>query len=103
MKNPDLHLDLSKINYKKVPRFIGRYVGFAVGIILLSLLGYTGYQISRVLSVTPDEGYVAEEIKKTDAKRIKLDTKTLEAVRSLNHINVAPDTSNPGKGDPFTP
>lgn len=104
MKNPELHMpDLKRLNLRGIPRFFNKYANFMFGIVVFSLLGYTAFQISQISTVAPDAAYVEDEIKKSDAKRIKLDTKTLDAVRVLNQLEIKPDTANPGKPDPFTP
>lgn len=85
----------------KVLPYIIKYKALLVLVAVLSVCGYTAYQISAVVAVTSDPQTVAEEQDKVDATRIKFDTQTIDAIVKQNQVNVAPDLTKLGTSNPF--
>lgn len=90
-----------KTDLNKILPMLLRYKALLTTAAILAICGYTGYQISVVVAVTPDAKTIEEEQAKVDAAKIKFDTKTISAIVSQNRVEVAPDISGIGNSNPF--
>ncbi len=83
-------------------KLIARYYRVVIGFAVLVLVGFTGYQLSRVVAVQPDAAYltIQEQTVRTPSLR---SSKTV--LLQLQKLQSAGSTTNPvtvGKQDPFS-
>jgi hypothetical protein len=96
MKNMKLNLDL-----KNILTVVSRYKRIVITLVIIGLMGYTGYQISRITSVQPDAAYLETRRAEAKAVSLKINKATQDKLRGLQS---AGDTSVPtvsGKSNPF--
>ena len=96
--NTNISLNLNKT---AIIALLMRLRTLLVSIAVISLAGYTLYQISLITAISPDPDTLNEERAKVDAARIKFDTATIQAIGKQNQVSPRPDLSNIGKTDPF--
>ena len=97
----NMNISLSNLDPKILLPAIKRISGPLVTLLIIGLVGYTAYQISRITSVQPDAAYMEANRKdhKTTSLRINQET-----MRQLESLKAAGDTTVPvvtGKDDPF--
>lgn len=98
--NMNLSMNLSLDPKQLMPVFRGAIRPLTI-MVALGLIGYTGYQISRVTSIQPDIAYMETNRQNHKTPSLKINQDTL---RQLKSLVPAGDTSIPveaGKNDPF--
>lgn len=95
-------ITIADLNPKKLLPILLRYKTLLVTLVVVSLLGFTAYQISQITSVEPDPAYLQAKEKESKATSLRIDKKTLEAVTQLSPNGAAPAPVNVGKSNPFS-
>ena len=96
-----MNISLSNLDPKMMLPALKRISGPAITLVIVILVGYTAYQISRITSVQPDVAYM--ELNKKDHKTPSLKINQ-ETMKQLKALAPAGDTNVPvvtGKDDPF--
>src|SRR5690348_914491 len=102
--NMNMKLSLSPSGLlQKIATFLARYRGFIVAVVVLAMLGYAGFLISRLVSLQPDQAYLADQRQQLDKSKIRFDKATITTINGLNQVNPQVDLSNVGKANPFAP
>lgn len=68
---------------------------------IIAICGWTAYQISLVVAITPDAATIAAARKNLSDTNIRFDSKTIQAITKQSAVSVAPNLSNIGTTDPF--
>ena len=76
---------------------------FILTLTVLSTIGYTAYQVSRVVNLEADQASIEAEQEKLRASRVRFDKATIEELNSRSSTPKQPNLSNLGKADPFSP
>lgn len=98
--NNNIHL--SDLNPKKLLAVLLRHKNFLTTLAVLSLFGFTGYQISQITAVEPDSAYMTIKEKETKTTNLKVNK---DAVDQITNLKPSGDTSIPvnvGKANPFS-
>lgn len=95
-------ITIADLNPKKLLPMLLRYKTLIVTLVVVSLLGFTAYQISQITSVEPDPAYLRAKEKDSKATSLRIDKKTLEAVTQLSPNGPTPAPVNVGKSNPFS-
>ncbi len=92
----------SSIDIKQLQYAFSRHRGSLAFAIVMALVAYTGWQVSQMTAVQPDQAYI-------EAQTAQLKTTTLRpnkvTIQKLKELQPAGDTSVPvsiGKQNPFT-
>lgn len=96
-----MNISLSNLDPKMMLPALKRISGPLVTLIILVLIGYTAYQISRITTVQPDAAYLEANRKEHKTTNLRINQETLKQLESLE---AAGDTVVPvvtGKDDPF--
>lgn len=89
------------IKLKPVLLILNKYKNLFVTVAVLGICGYTAYQISLVVAVTPNAAAVEAERAKVDTSNLKFDTKTIDSITKQHQINVSTNLSGIGTSNPF--
>ncbi|HSX14856.1 MAG TPA: hypothetical protein VLE72_03025 [Candidatus Saccharimonadales bacterium] len=96
-----------KINFKAVIKKVSaialKFKGLFIVAAVIVLVGYAGLLISRLVSLEPDQAYLADQRAKLDQTKINFDKKTIDTINHLQQLNPPIDLTNIGKSDPFSP
>jgi hypothetical protein len=98
----NLNGSISNINPKAILGIAARYRNLVVILIIAGLLGYTGYQISRITSIQADPAYMAAQKGKDKVTSLKINKSILEQLQKLRPAGTSSAPVNVGKQDPFT-
>ncbi len=90
------------LNLASLPLLLAKYQVFLALLVCTATVGFTAFQISIVLSATPDQEYIAAQKEQQEKIRIKNDTKTLKALRQLKAAGNTTPSLETGKSDPFS-
>lgn len=96
-----MNISLSNLDPKMMLPALKRISGPAVTLVIVVLVGYTAYQISRVTTVQPDVVYMEANKNNHKTTSLKINQETMKQLKSLAP---AGDTNVPvvtGKDDPF--
>lgn len=98
-----LNANLSDINPRELARSVLRYRGTFITLLIIGLLGYAGYQISRITGVQPDQAYLAQQQKNhRTAAKLKVNKDVITGLKQLQSSGDTTVPINPGKHDPFS-
>lgn len=97
-----INADISSINPKQLLIAAQHYTGLAVSVAILGLVGFTGYQASRVFSVPVNEAYLHEHEADSKTANLKLKPDTLNQLRQLHDPGSKPPSVPVGKRSPFS-
>ncbi len=99
--NLNMNISLSSLDPKLLLPALKRISGPAVTLVIILLVGYTAYQVSRITSVQADVAYMEANKKNHKTPSLKINQETMKQLKSLAP---AGDTNVPvvtGKDDPF--
>lgn len=95
-------ITISDLNPKKLIPLAGRYKTLLTTLVVVGLIGFTGYQISQITSVEPDAAYLQAKEKESKTASLRIDKKTLDQVNQLDSSASTPAPANVGKSNPFS-
>lgn len=98
--NNSIHL--SDLDPRKLLNLLVRHKSFITTLVVLSLFGFTGYQVSQITAIEPDAAYMSLKEKENKTTSLRVNKEALDQI-----INLKPsgDTSIPvnvGKSNPFS-
>lgn len=96
-----MNISLSSFDPKTLLPAVKRVIGPAITLVIVALVGYTAYQISRITTVQPDTAYMEANKKSHKTPSLKINQETM---KQLKNLTPAGDTTVPvvtGKDDPF--
>lgn len=93
---------LSSINPKQILAVVAKYRLLITIIVITGLVGYTGFQISRIFAIQPDQAYVASQKEKAKATSLRVNKKTIQELQALQSAGDTSISVTPGKNDPFS-
>ncbi|HVE81140.1 MAG TPA: hypothetical protein VNA68_03340 [Candidatus Dormibacteraeota bacterium] len=73
-----------------------------IAISIGSILIYTLYQISLITTIGPDQAYLEKQKENIKTTQLKVDQKTIEAIRNLVPARESDLSPTGGKSDPFS-
>jgi hypothetical protein len=91
-----------KFNPAAVGRYLARHQRFWSILIVLGLLGFTGYQISRIFGVQPDQIYLSQQQSSAKVPSLRISKSTLSQLKALQPAGDISIPLNVGKQDPFS-
>lgn len=71
-------------------------------VVAVGLIGYTGYQISQITAVGPDEAYLTQATAKQKVPNLKSNKDTVQQLKTLHSAGDTSIPINPGKHNPFS-
>ncbi len=95
-----MNLKLSKSILAIVTR-LSKFRSFAILLAMLAIVGYTGYQISVAVSVTPTVESLAAAKQKLNPTAVKFDMRTIDSITQHAAVKVSPDLGGLGTSNPF--
>src|SRR4051812_23017044 len=93
-------ISLGDLNFKKLLPLLARYQKGIVSLVLLALIGYTGYQLSRVMSVPPAPAYAVNPATKLPS--LKFQPTLIKRLQALQNPGGSDNAVPIGKTDPFS-
>jgi hypothetical protein len=75
--------------------------GFVVVLAIITIVGYTAYQISIAVSVTTTEASIEDAKEMLNPAAVKFDMTTINSISRHTTINVSPDLNGLGTANPF--
>lgn len=99
--NLNMNLSLSSFDPKLLLPALKRISGPAVTLVIVLLVGYTAYQISRITSVQPDVAYMEANKKDHKTPSLKINQETMKQLKSLTPAGDVTVPVVTGKDDPF--
>lgn len=97
-----IKLDSNKLFNSAITRVL-KVRGFLIVVVVVGLLGYGGYIVSRIVALQPDPAYLATQRQALGSTKINFDKSTIDTINNLVQINTKTDLTNIGKTDPFSP
>jgi hypothetical protein len=91
-----------KLTPASLVRYLARHQRFLATLIILGLLGFTGYQISRIFGVQPDQAYLTEQQAKSKVPSLRINKATLSGLQSLQSAGSTNIPLSIGKQNPFS-
>ena len=88
------------LNLKQITDIIIAKRGMLIFLLVIALFGYTGFQISRITSVQPDQAYISAQ--KKSSVSLKGNKATIENLKALRSSGDTSIPINVGKHNPFT-
>lgn len=89
------------IQLKPILAFLAKYQALLVIVAVLALCGYTGYQISLVVAVTPTAANLEAAQEQQKSTAVHFDNVTIDAIVHQKNVVVAPNLNNLGTTNPF--
>lgn len=99
----NLNANLSDINPKELLATLQRSSKTIVTLIIIGLIGFTGYRISQITAVQPDQAYMQSQKDADSVTSLKVNKDTINQIKSLQSSGDTSVPINPGKYNPFTP
>jgi hypothetical protein len=102
--NMNMKLNLGSFDIKRIGLMLLGYRKLFITLAIVGLLGYTGYQISRITAVQPDKAYLdaKKEDKQAAVPNLRISKDVQERLRSLQSAGDTSIPVNVGKSNPFT-
>lgn len=89
------------LSFKPILAKLNKLRGFLMILAIIAIAGYTGYQISKAVAVTPTQESIAAAKEKLNPTSIRFDMPTIDSIAKHNTIKVSPDLGGLGTSNPF--
>ncbi len=86
---------------KPILSTIVKFRAFLVTLVILAVCGYTTYQISGVVAVSPDATSIESANKAVGATEVRFDMPTINTIVKQNPLQVSTDLNGIGTSNPF--
>ena len=96
-------MKLETAQFKKLTTQLLAAKNFLLTLLVVITIGYTGYQLSRIVNLEPDQASIEAEQEKLRGSRVRFDKATIDELNSRSSTPKQPNLSNLGKADPFSP
>ena len=81
---------------------LSRYKNLSITLVVIALFGFTGYQISHIVGVQPDEAYLEMQKAKAKTTSLKVNKDTIQQLKDLKSSGDTSIPVNAGKQNPFS-
>lgn len=90
------------LNPKQLLAWLSRSRTILSVLVMVGLLGYTGYQISHITAVQPDQAYISVQQKTTKVPNLRVNKQVISQLKQLQSSGDTTIQVTTGKQDPFS-
>jgi predicted negative regulator of RcsB-dependent stress response len=98
-----MNQDISTLNLKLLIPWLRRSRKLITTLVILGLLGYSGYQISQITAVQPNQAYITTQTKANKVPSLHPNKQVLSQLKGLREPGDTTIQVTTGKQNPFAP
>lgn len=98
-----MNQDISTLNLKLLLPWLRRSRKLITTLIILGLLGYSGYQISQITAIQPDQAYINTQAKANKVPSLRANKQVISQLKGLREPGDTTIQVTTGKQNPFSP